>query len=403
MSKVIVLTSRFPYPLEKGDKLRIYNQIKELSQKHEITLITTSLSEVSGDQLDELKKYCKNIHVFRLGVVDQFINLCRSLFNGLPFEVGLFYSPSVKKKIHRIIADTCPSAIYCHLIRMSEYVKGLQGVPKTLDYMDAFSKGMQRRAERSGFVMKVAALWEYHRLLKYEQLVFDAFDTKIIISEQDKALIPHDSRKEIHVIENGVDTGIFHPLETEKKYDLLFTGNMGYPPNIEAAIYAASEILPEVHKQLPGVSLLIAGINPGAAVRGLASETVHVIPDFENIRDAFAMSRINLAPMLTSIGLQNKILQAMAMKVPNICSTLANNAVKAIEGESILEADSTEQYAGKIVELLKDPKKADAIAESAYSFVLARYNWAQQNEKLEKLIFPPPEFCTDNACRNGGI
>lgn len=387
MSKIVVLTSRFPYPLEKGDKLRIYNQIRELSKKHEITLITTSLSDVSEQQLEELRNYCKYIHVFRLGILNQCVNLFRCLFNGLPFEVGLFYEPSVKRQIHQLITATCPAAIYCHLIRMSEYVKEIKDIPKTLDYMDVFSTGMKRRAERSGFGMKTAALWEFKRLLKYERDVFECFDNKIIISEQDKALIPHPDRSQISVIENGVDTEIFFPVSVEKKYDLLFTGNMGYPPNIESAIYAATKILPEVHKHHPGVTLLIAGVHPGSAIRGLESDKVHVIADFTHIRDAFAMCRINLAPMLISIGLQNKILQAMAMKIPTICSALANNAVKAIDGESILEANSPEEYAEKINALLTDKKKADRIAEQAYTFVLDKYNWAKQNEKLEQLLF----------------
>jgi glycosyltransferase involved in cell wall biosynthesis len=313
--------------------------------------------------------------------------LGRALFNKLPFQVGLFYQPSVKKQIHKIIADTKPDAIYCHLIRMSEYIKEIKGIPKTLDYMDIFSIGMQRRADRSGFGVKQAALLEYKRLLKYEHDIFDYFDQKIIISEQDKELIPHPDKNKIHVIENGVDSDIFHPIAVDKKYDLLFTGNMGYPPNIESAIYAVVEILPQVHKLNPNVTMLIAGINPTAAIRMLKSDKVHVIDNFKHIRDAFAMSRINLAPMLISIGLQNKILQAMAMKVPNICSSLANNAVKAIDGESILEANTPVQYAQKIVELLSNPKKAEQIAENAHRFVLGRFNWEVQNEKLEKIIF----------------
>lgn len=385
--RIVVLTSRFPYPLEKGDKLRIYNQIKQLSKRHEIILTATTFFKVKAEHSSELKKYCKTIHIFRINILHQLFNLLRAFFSGLPFQVGLFYQPAVKRKIHKIISDTKPDAIYCHLIRMSEYVKDITGIPKTLDYMDIFSKGMQRRAERSGFGVKQVALMEYVRLLKYENSIFDKFDQKVIISEQDKQLIPHPHKNKIHVIENGVDIDIFHPIAAEKKYDLLFTGNMSYPPNIESAIYTATQILPEVHKLNPNVNLLIAGIDPSASVRSLGSDKVHVVDNFKHIRDAFAMSRINLAPMLISIGLQNKILQAMAMKIPNICSSLANNAVNAVDGETIIEANTPQQYAQKIVELLSDTQKAAEIADKAYRFVLDRFNWETQNEKLEKILF----------------
>ncbi|MCC6690499.1 MAG: glycosyltransferase [Bacteroidia bacterium] len=385
--KLVVLTSRFPYPLEKGDKLRIYNQIKQLSKTHDIILIATNFSKVNNEHLDELKKYCKTIHVFKIGLVHQLINLGRAFISKLPFQVELFYRSSVKNKIHQLIADTKPDAIYCHLIRMAEYVKEIKEIPKTLDYMDIFSVGMKRRAERSRFIVKQAALIEYKRLEKYEHDIFECFNHKVIISEQDKELIPHPDKNKIHVIENGVDSNIFYPIDKPKKYDLLFTGNMSYPPNIESAIYVVAEILPQVHRINPKVNLLIAGINPTAAVRMLKSDKVHVIDNLKNIRDAVAMSRINLAPMLTSIGLQNKILQAMAMKVPNICSSLANNAVKAVNGETILEANTPEDYAKKIMELLNNPQRAEEIAEKAYLFVLERFNWEVQNEKLEKIIF----------------
>jgi len=385
--KIVALTSRFPYPLEKGDKLRIYNQLKQLSKKHEITLIATNFSDVTEEQLNELKKYCKAIYIYKIGLFQQVVNLFRSLFNGLPFQVGLFYLPSAKKQIRKLISEIKPDAIYCHLIRMSEYVKDITGPVKTIDYMDTFSIGMKRRADRSGFIMKQAATLEYKRLLKYEYEVFNCFNNKIIISEQDKNFIPHPDKNKIKVIENGVDAEVFYPIATDKKYDLLFTGNMGYPPNIEAAVYAATQILPEVHKMNPTVSLLIAGINPSPAVVKLQSEKIHVISDFKHIRDAFAMSRINLAPMLISIGLQNKILQAMAMKIPTICSALANNAVQAKDGESIIEVNTAKEYALHIQELLTYPEKANALAENAYQFVKQRFDWEKLNDKLESILF----------------
>ncbi len=385
--KLTILTSRFPYPLEKGDKLRIYNHIKQLSKKHQITLIALNFTSVTNEQLNELKKYCNEIHTFKINLFNQLINLLRSIVSKTPFQVGLFYQPSIKNKIHTIIHTSKPDAIYCHLIRMSEYVKEITTVPKTLDYMDIFSVGMKRRAEHSHFLTKVAALIEYRRLLNYEHDIFEYFEQKVIISEQDKELIPHPNKNKIHVIENGVDTDLFKPIAAQKKYDLLFTGNMSYPPNIESAIYAATKILPEVHKINPATTLLIAGVSPSAAVRKLQSEKIDVVDKFENIRDAFAMSRINLAPMLTSIGLQNKILQAMAMKIPNICSSLANNAVKAKNESSIIEANTPEEYAQKIVELLKDTPKAEQLANNAFQLITERFSWEIQNEKLEQIIF----------------
>ena len=172
--------------------------------------------------------------------------------------------------------------------------------------------------------MKSIVNTEHRRLLQYEENIFDCFENKTIISQQDLEHIPHKNNKEIHVIPNGVDFDYFLPQQREKKYDLLFAGNMNYPPNVESVIFIAGKILPVLRKQLPGVKLVIAGANPAKEILQLQSENITVTGWVDDIREYFYQSKIMLAPMLISIGLQNKILQAMAMKTPCIISTMAN-------------------------------------------------------------------------------
>lgn len=385
--KIVVLTSRFPYPLEKGDKLRVYNFIKQMSVKNDITLIAVNSGKISGDSYNHIKNFCSEIHLLELSGLDLGINLLRAGVNGLPFQVGIFYKKKYTEKIQNIIKANKPDAVFCHLIRMSEYIKNMNTYPKTLDYMDAFSKGIERRSETCKyFVVKKFLQNEHRRLLKYEKEIFDRFENKVIISEQDREFIPHAEKEKISVIPNGVDNEIYYPLEREKKYDLLFTGNMGYPPNVESALHSAKKILPAAKKIIPGLNLLIAGIDPPREITELNSESISVIPEFSHIKEAFALSRIMLAPMLISIGLQNKILQAMAMKIPVICSPLANNAIKAPVNSCILEAHSAEDYAEKIQLLLSDKKFSENITENAYDFVLNNFNWKSINDKLEKLF-----------------
>ena len=393
--ELLILTSRFPYPLEKGDKLRIYNQIKTLSANHRITLIALTFSKVSTKQVEALSPYCEKQFIFKISLFQQFINIIRAIFSNKPIQVGLFYSPVIAKRITSILNSKKFDSIYCHLIRMADYVIDFNHPNKTIDYMDVFSKGMERRAEKSHGIKKIIFNMEFKRLLDYENRIFNYFKNHTIISEQDKNLIPHADKSKIQIIENGVDRTIFHSLGGKKKFDLLFTGNMGYPPNIEAAIYAANHILPLVHKINPEVTLLIAGINPSQRIKKLASDKIFIIDKFENIRDAFDMCRINLAPMLISIGLQNKILQAMAMRIPTICSTLANNAVNAKDNEEIYVEDSPEGYATKINILLTDNQAYNQMVENGYKFVINRFDWERQNSNLEKLLTPSPELRTN--------
>lgn len=384
--KLFVILSRVPYPLEKGDKLRAFNQIKQLSKNHKIVLVALNDTKLDEHALEELKKYCIAISVIPFSKLTIFLNLISSIFSSKPFQVGYFHFSKAQKKIDSLIALHKPDHIYCQLIRTTEYVKKYTQIPKTLDYMDVFSKGMERRKSTAVFYMKPFVAIEYKRLLKYEHDVFNYFKNKTIISGQDKSFIPHPKREEITVIPNGVDTDYFKPVSLEKKYDLLFNGNMNYPPNIESVEYLVNKVMPVVWKTLPDVNLLISGSSPNKKVMALKSDKVEISGWVDDIRDSFAQSKILVAPMQISIGLQNKLLEAMAMQIPCVTSTLANNAIGAIHNNQILVADTPEEYAKYIIELLNDPQKAKQIGINGYRFVLSNFNWKSTTAMLEKLF-----------------
>lgn len=384
--KLFVLLSRVPYPLEKGDKLRAFNQIKELSKKHQIVLFALNDTKLDEHAMTELKKYCVAISIVKFSKFTIFFNLVRAFFNGKPLQVGYFYFDKAQKKVDELIAKHKPDHIYCQLIRTSEYIKKYPHIPKTLDYMDVFSKGMERRKSTEPFYMKPFLAMEYRRLKRYESKVFAYFNNKTIISEQDKNFIPHPQKQNIVVVPNGVDTSYFKPIVHKKEFDLLFNGNMNYPPNIESVEYLVEKVMPYVWHKFPNTRLLISGASPHATVLDLASDKVIVSGWVDDIRMNFAKSKILVAPMQISIGLQNKLLEAMAMQLPCITSSLANNALGAKPNEQILVADTPEQYARHIIDLLQNEAKAKQIAMNGYQFVVGGFNWQSTTAILEKLI-----------------
>lgn len=384
--RILFLTSRFPYPLEKGDKLRAYYQIKELSRHHEIILAAVSDQKILPERLDALKPFCIKILVHEISFLKVLRNLFVTLFSRLPFQVGYFYSKKFQKKINEVIEKDKPDAIFCQLVRMAEYVNDVKGIPKTLDYMDGFSKGLERLSERSSFPKKIAVRMEWKRMQKYEHDVFEKFSHHTIISEQDKNLIPHTDRDKIHVIPNGVDFDYYHPVESEKKFDLIFSGNMAYPPNVESALFIAKEVMPLLVKKNSELKLVIAGATPTPEILRLKNKNIEVTGWVDDMRIYFSQSKIHLAPMLISIGLQNKILQAMAMKIPCIVSTLANNAINAPENECVLIADTAEEYTEKIFQLLNDEQLYKRLTENAYQFVKKNFDWTAEVKKLKDIL-----------------
>jgi glycosyltransferase involved in cell wall biosynthesis len=252
--------------------------------------------------------------------------------------------------------------------------------------MDVFSTGMEKRMKTDPFYMKPLLWLEYRRLKRYEKKIFGYFNNKTIISAQDRATIPHPEKEKIIVVLNGVDTEFFKPLGRKKEFEILFNGNMSYPPNVESVEFLVEKIMPYVWSKMPHVRVLISGATPVKRVTELASEKVVISGWVDDIRENFAKSRILVAPMQISIGLQNKLLEAMAMNIPCVTSRLANNALGAIPNEQIMVAEKPEEYARIIIDLLQNESKANKIAQNGHKFALLNFNWKYTTDKLEKLF-----------------
>ena len=384
--KILFITSRVPWPLEKGDKLRAFNHLKLLSEKHEVTLIALNETKIHPDADQVLSRYCKEFHVFEIPFVVRVVGLFSALFNGKPFSTAYFHDRLVHSAINEIISNVHPAHIFCQLTRVTEYVKDINDIPKTLDYQDAFAKGMEKRISKEPFYLRWLFRMEYKRLATYEAEVFDWFDNKIIISNQDREYIAHPQKQDIVVVPNGVDLEYFNPRQTEKKYDLLFTGNMAYPPNIESVVFLVNEVLPLVLKQKSDIKLLIAGATPVARVKDLQSNNVEVSGWVDDMRDCYAATKLFIAPMQISIGLQNKLLEAMAMNVPCITSELANNALHGTHNENIIVCKQPQEYADAILRLLNNPAQAEQLAKAGHEFVKHNYGWKKMTEPLLRLI-----------------
>lgn len=383
--RIFVLLSRVPFPIEKGDKLRAYHQLRYLSKNHEIILTALNRGKTDENAVQKLKEFCTEVHIIRFGLLQVALNLVRAFFTGKPFQVGYFYNSRAKRKIDRLIAASKPQHIFCQLLRVSEYVRH-SSIPKTLDYQDTFSVGMKRRAETSPWWLKLLFLTEYRRLLRYEHAIFDDFDNKTIISFPDRELIPHPGREQILVVPNGVDHAYFKPLERRKNFDVVFTGNMGYPPNVNAAGYLVSEIIPIVRTKIPGVTMMLAGANPHPHIQAMADEKIRVTGWVEDMRECYASSKIFIAPMRIGTGLQNKLLEAMSMGLPCITSALANQALGAAEDEEILVGRSPEEFAAHIIRLLSDNELSENVARAGRAFVKRTYDWESSTMILEKLM-----------------
>ena len=386
--KLVVLLSRVPYPLEKGDKLRAYHQVRLLAQRHEVHLICLDDSGATEASKVHLSGLVKSLHIIPLNKGMIALNMLRAFVSEKPFQVHYFTQGQAVKKVNKIIDEIGPNHIYCQLVRTAEYVKHRHDIPKTLDYMDALNAGVRRRVEGASFIKKYFIKEEAQRLVRYENIIFDYFDHHTIISSQDRELIFHKDRQKIVVVPNGVDSDYFQPLaENSPKFDIVFTGNMNYPPNIDGARRLALEILPLLRKKKLNASLQIAGATPAREVMELKDiEGVTVTGWVEDIRKSYANAYIFVAPMRIGSGLQNKLLEAMSMGLPCITTSLAANAFTSEQQTAFTVADSNEGIVEAIESLLMSDMMRKDFALRGRALIEKDFKWSSTIDLLEKVF-----------------
>lgn len=383
--RILVVLPRFPYPLEKGDKLRAFNQIKELSKHNEVFLFCVSHTHVLPEHMDAVRPYCKEICLVRSPKLVNYKNVLRNYLCTKSLQLGYWDSLRARKQYKAYEKKVAPEVIYCQMVRTMPWVSR-STYPKVMDFQDALSLNTERRLDHSRGLWYYILHFEFKMLRSTEYNSFKIFDALTIISEQDSDAIPHKRNGDIFIIPNGVDFDYFKPIDCKKSYDIVFCGNMQYEPNVRAAKFLACEIMPLVWEAYPQARLLLAGASPKPQVVDLANDRVSIAKSPADIRECYAAATIFAAPMLTGSGLQNKLLEAMSMKLPCVTTTIANDSLNAEVGKEVLVGDTAEDFASHIIKLLGDKELRNTLAENGSAFVQAHYSWEHSCRKLESIL-----------------
>lgn len=383
--KILVVLPRFPYPLEKGDKLRAYYQIKELSKHNEVYLFCVTHTKVLPEHIEQLKPFCRGIKVVHSPRLVNYKNVVRNYINTKSLQIGYWDSLKARRNYKKFERQVMPDVIYSQMVRTMPLVSR-SVVPKVMDFQDALSMNTERRMDTAHGLWRYILHFEFKMLRSTEYNAFKIFDGLTIISENDSEAIPHRKNGDIHIIPNGVDFDYFKPMEHEKKYDIVFCGNMRYEPNVHASNYLVKRVMPLVWEEFPKATLLLAGAYPKHKVSQLANDRVTVTGFVDDIRECYASARIFAAPMQTGSGLQNKLLEAMAMGLPCVTTSIANDSLQATLDTEILVGDTAQEFATHIINLLRNDEQRNELAANGTVFVHKNYSWETAGEKLEEVL-----------------
>jgi glycosyltransferase involved in cell wall biosynthesis len=322
----------------------------------------------------------------------------------LPFQVVWFTERRAQREVRLLLENTSPDVVYCQLVRCTEYVKDIHHLPKVLDYMDALSAGMHRRAQSdsNGWLRPLRWLFrsEGTRLARYESRVFDYFDAHTIISRNDRLLIPHRDRDHIELVPNGVDLSAFSPAAEAPSAApvLLFTGNMSYAPNVDAAQHLVKDILPRI--QHPNVRVVLAGANPKPSIKALAGDRVTVTGWVDDIAQEYREAALFVAPLRIGTGLQNKVLEAMACELPCVLSPHAFAPLNLPSAGHAAVCHDAAEFAATVDELLAAPNQAKSMARAARDVIQTSFAWKTHATTLTNLLSRVVASPSNSVSRN---
>jgi glycosyltransferase involved in cell wall biosynthesis len=251
--------------------------------------------------------------------------------------------------------------------------------------MDILSAGVQKRIELAPKLVRPIFESEWRRLLKYEHIIFDYFENHCIISAQDREQLMHQRKHTVHVLPNGVDNYFlnYENATITKDFDLCFVGNLNYPPNIQAVKFIVNELLPEFKRRGKQIKVLISGVNPSAEILSYSNQ-VTITGWVDDIRESYTRSRVFVAPMFIGTGLQNKLLEALALGLPCVTTPLAHKPLNCTE-DIVAKADSPEAFAKTIIELLEDCENPEK-RKLRKSFVQQHFDWKEINQNLSEMM-----------------
>lgn len=381
---LLVLSSRIPYPLVGGDRIRIYNFGKHLSADYDIDLLALHNGRVEGQWLEALRKAFRKVVLFPVHRHQLISNAFRGLVSNKPLQESYYKFDDVGKWIESHMHEY--DGVFANHIRMSHYVED-KPIPKWVDLHDAISFNYSGALGRTRGIWNLIYRFELPRVLASELNAIEKFDKSFIVSERDKEfLVQHGGNREKIVVAPVAvpDDLLNRNLEGSGENQICFVGKMDTVANVDAVCYFAHEVFPLVRKIRPEIRFLIVGANPTSKVKRLASlEGIEVTGWVQDPCALLARSKVIVAPMKIGAGMQNKVLEAMALGKAVVTSTLAANGIGGTPNEHYLVADSPDDEAQAVLGLLENKQRRQEIGRNARLRIMEYHTWSALAQALK--------------------
>ncbi len=378
-----------PYPPTGGVFQRSFNLIREVSRRHSVQLVAFNSLGAPKTLLDEyaaaLKNYCERVEVWEMPILWRhglrwWMGLTASPFSSVPYNCRCYWSKDLEGRWREILRGGYHSLLHFDSLDLALYSAAAEDLPKVLNHHNWESALILRRGQHDRNPLKKAYLLDQARkLAALECEVCPRFEVNVVCSEVDaQGLRNHNSRIRTHLVENGVDTEFFRPVEgTEEADTLIFSGMLNWEPNVEGIQYFVQVIWPLILRERPRARLYLAGRDPLPSISHLQSHNrgIVVVPNPDDMRPWTGRAMVFVCPLLTGGGTRLKILDALAMGKPVVSTSVGGEGLRVKNDEHLLVADNPKDFAAAVCRLLGDEGDRRRLGKAGRALVEKEYNW----------------------------
>ncbi len=373
-------------------RVRPFNFIKSLSTLHDISLVSLLCDEYERELVQDVAKYCVSVDLIPLPKLHSYMNCLLALPTLMPLRVAYYYSPEFIDHVIRIIREHSIDVVHGELVKVAPALQAVQAqenVPLLYDSVDCISSYLQQQwIVARNPVQKIFVYTELKKMCYYERQTLKKFDQVVITSAHDRDyLMGLGGLKDVQVVPNGVDTEYFTPSTVPReKNALVFCAKLDYYPNSQAILHFCHEVLPLIWRSRPQVRLTIVGNNPPHSVAALSTDRRITVTGYvPDIRPYLAQASVALSPLLVASGMQNKVLEALAMGTPMVATPISCRSLQVTNGTHLLMAEGAQAYADAVLKLLENARLAQNLGSAGRQYVEQHHSWRAAANMLSNL------------------
>jgi sugar transferase (PEP-CTERM/EpsH1 system associated) len=387
--RIFFICQRVPFPPDRGDKITTFNEIHHLGQTHEVHVFCLADGREDLANIDGLRDCTASVTAVPISPLRSRLRALQALLGSPSLSVAAMHEASLHAAIRQRFAALRPDLVMVYSSNVAQYGEPFAQTSRIMQFAELVALKWRDSAARAAPPMRWIYALEARRLLHYERHIARTFSHSLVCTEAEaqefRAAIPD---APVSIVHNGVNLDYFSSAGTPKRAgELVFTGVMNYTPNVDAVRWFCADILPRVRQAVPQAQLTICGSRPIKAVQRLAADPgVVVTGRVPDVRPYLDRAEVFVAPLRLARGIQNKVLEAMAMGLPVVASDTVWNGTAIAEGEGIVAADTAEAFAAQVVRLLRDASYRTAMGMRARAVVEQNYRWSTQLAALDRVV-----------------